>query len=247
MTEVVFSKVKATENDIKSTGKVPFEIWDIGKIPNDPSDDERLIIKVLDKSTSGQTDSTRYINDGTYAKLPTGDYEEIYAYSDPDIDPNNLPEESGKSEITDHRFGGFVISGEMPQEGTVKRINSYKPLTEEDVFEFTLEKPNTNDKQKAKQNINDISVYPNPFFKKTAINPEQDHKVTFTRLPNEVIIRIYTLGGTFVKRLYKNDQTERMEWDLTNSNGKLVSSGIFIAHLDMPGIGTKVFKIGVVF
>jgi hypothetical protein len=245
--EIGFSLNALTADNELASDKLPFEVWDIGKTPNDPLDDQKLIIKILDGSILEQTDSARYINDDTYTKLPTGDYEEIYVYSDPDIDPNNLPQESGNSEITDHRFGGFVISGEMPEEGTVIRMNSYKPLTEEDVFEFTLGKPNTNDKQKAKQNINNISVYPNPFINKTAVNPEQEAKVTFTRLPNEVIVRIYTLGGTFVKRLYKNDQTERMEWDLTNSHGKLVSSGIFIAHLDMPGIGTKILKIGVVF
>jgi hypothetical protein len=245
--EIGFSLNALTADNELASDKLPFEVWDIGKTPNDPSDDKRLIIKVLDGSRFGQADSARFIDDDKYTHLPTGNYEEIYVYSDPDIDPNNLPQESGNSEITDHRFGGFVISGEMPEEGTVIRMNSYKPLTDEDVFEFTLSKPNTNDKQKAKQNINNISVYPNPFINKTAVNPDQEAKVTFTRLPNEVIVRIYTLGGTFVKRLYKNDQTERMEWDLTNSHGKLVSSGIFIAHLDMPGIGTKILKIGVVF
>ena len=127
------------------------------------------------------------------------------------------------------------------------RITTWKPLSEGDVFVLTATAPNTNDKDAAKARIDQITVYPNPFFDNTFLYRDQERKVTFTNLPNEVILRIYSLGGQFVREIRKNDDSPWLDWDLRNYDNRKAAAGIYIAHLEMPGIGEKIMKIAIVY
>ena len=44
----------------------------------------------------------------------------------------------------------------------------------------------------------------------------------------------------------KNDDTPWLDWDLKNTAGEQVASGVYIAHLEMPHIGEKVMKVAVI-
>jgi len=44
----------------------------------------------------------------------------------------------------------------------------------------------------------------------------------------------------------KNDDNPWLDWDLKNNAGEQVSSGVYIAHLEMPNIGEKVMKLAVI-
>ena len=69
----------------------------------------------------------------------------------------------------------------------------------------------------------------------------------FTNLPTNVTIRIFTISGILVQTLEKNDETTQwMDWDLRNQQGVPVASAIYIAYLEMPGIGEKIMKIAVI-
>ncbi len=50
----------------------------------------------------------------------------------------------------------------------------------------------------------------------------------------------------FVRRIDKTEVNQYADWDLRNEDGQSVASGIYIAHLEMPGIGEKILKIAVV-
>ena len=68
----------------------------------------------------------------------------------------------------------------------------------------------------------------------------------FTRLPLSTTIRIYSLAGVFVRKLEKNDNGQYMDWDLKNDSGQYVASGMYIAYVEMPGVGAKVLKLAVI-
>ncbi len=138
------------KDDSKGDGKVPFEIWNVKQTLDDPSDDERLIVKILDYNRA-RPDST--IQDNKWSQLPSGNWEEIYAYQDSVLDPDNLPEQSGTSDYTDHKFGALVIHGSQPAEGTVIRIVPAFPLVEDNIFEITMPKADLNSKEHAKSQI----------------------------------------------------------------------------------------------
>jgi hypothetical protein len=218
----------------------------VGRDLESTEDDERLIIKVLD-NVQFNPGAYNFENDGVYTRVNNKDWENIFAYSDPDLDPANLPAQSGTSEKNDHRFGGLKFSGPLPEEGTVIRIRTYKPLSANDKFTFIAKEPNRNDIAKAEENKDEISVFPNPYFGSNDLERDKYNRfVRFTNLPNECTIRIYSLSGVFIKKYEKNSTSQYLDWDLNNKDSLPVASGVYIAYIEIPGAGTKTMKIAVI-
>ena len=234
----------AIRDDQKGIGKVPFEIWNIKQTLDDTSDDERLIVKILDHNNF-QPDSA--LNDNKWSRLPSGNWEEIYAYQDSTMDADNLPQQSGESKFTSHKFGAFVISGSVPQEGTVIRILPAIPLNENDVFEITMPKPELNSSEHVKKNLDKINVFPNPYYGTHGLELSRAGRfVRFINLPRKATIRIFNLGGTYIQKIVKESESDFIDWNLQNLHNLPVASGIYIAYIDLDGIGTKVLKIAVI-
>ena len=59
-------------------------------------------------------------------------------------------------------------------------------------------------------------------------------------------IRIYTLAGVFVQRIDKNSTSPFVDWNLLNADNIPVASGVFLAYVEIPDVGTKILKIAVV-
>ncbi len=138
------------------------------------------------------------------------------------------------------------------QAGDEFEILANHPNADADVFSFQA--PGViNDPALAKQDINAINVFPNPYY---GVNTEELNKyqrfVTFTHLPANATIRIFNLAGILVRTINHTptaagvSQFER--WDLCNEAGLPAGSGLYIAHIEMPDLGgaTKILKIAVV-
>jgi hypothetical protein len=70
--------------------------------------------------------------------------------------------------------------------------------------------------------------------------------VKFTHLPARCTIRIFTLGGELIRTLEKNDpSTSQISWDIETASALPVASGIYIFHVEAPGIGTHVGKVAI--
>jgi hypothetical protein len=129
----------------------------------------------------------------------------------------------------------------------VIRITSYKPLDAGDQFDAVLTAANFSDKTLAKSKLDEITVYPNPYFGANSLETSKYQRfVRFTNLPKDVTLRIYSLAGIFIRKLEKSDNSPWLDWDLLNTYGLPISSGMYIAYLDMPGVGTKILKLAVV-
>ncbi|RPI05084.1 MAG: hypothetical protein EHM64_07740 [Ignavibacteriae bacterium] len=118
-----------------------------------------------------------------------------------------------------------------------------------DVFTFTAPKVTTST-DVAKADIEKINVFPNPYF---GLNLAETSKyqrfVTFSHLPKNATIRIFTLSGVLVRTLVKPaDETQQfLRWNLTNESGLPIAAGMFIAYIDMPDLGkTKILKFAVI-
>jgi len=237
-------------NNPKALGKVPFQIWYMGPDVLDTSDDQRLIIKILDESPE-----TFHVKDSTWSQFSSeskhaGKWEAIYAYFPIDsLYPESLPETSGHvyKPLEIHKLGHLVLDGNIPEPGTVVRIDTWEPLSVLDTFVVTATAPTLNDYAGAKKKLDQISVFPNPFFGTDPFGrfPDRNY-MRFTDLPQKVIVRIFTLSGQLVKKIEKESDSPWLDWDLRNRDGRAVASGIYIAYLEMPKIGRKVMKLAVV-
>jgi len=100
----------------------------------------------------------------------------------------------------------------------------------------------------AKTQVDKINVFPNPYY---GVNTEELNKynkfVTFSHLPDNATIRIFNLAGVHVRTIKKEDVGQYQRWDLANSAGLPVASGLYLAYIDLPDLGeTKILKIAII-
>ena len=135
-----------------------------------------------------------------------------------------------------------------PMTGTYA-INVSYPLTTNDKYRFTVNSDLTTDEKK--DLFNKINVFPNPLFLYNPVTgytgePADEPYVTFSYLPNEVTIRIYSLSGMLIKTLRKDDTSPFMKWNLLNEYNRRVASGMYLAIVSNPQFGKKVLKFAVI-
>ena len=117
-----------------------------------------------------------------------------------------------------------------------------------------------NNADKHKSALDLINIVPNPYYAYSAYEQGRiDNRVRITNLPNRCRIKIFTLNGTLV-RTFDRDvtgqedinvdesdfiRTKRVpfqDWDMKNQSGITVASGLYIVHIDVPGVGEKILK-----
>jgi len=117
----------------------------------------------------------------------------------------------------------------------------------------------------AKTALDLIRVVPNPYLAYSAYESTANSATVYvTNLPNTCTISIYSLDGTLIRVLQRaigvNPNTNQtvetssgepitavnvstsVPWDLTNTAGVPISSGVYLFHIDAPGIGQTTLK-----
>jgi hypothetical protein len=118
-------------------------------------------------------------------------------------------------------------------------------------YEFTTKEPVFGDPNVAKNEMDKIKVVPNPYYGFSTLDRSKSDKfVTFTHLPLNCVIKIFTLNGDLVRTINKTGTgspafNSTVEWNLQNEDDVPVATGLYVALIDAPGIGTKVLKIAI--
>lgn len=115
-------------------------------------------------------------------------------------------------------------------------------------YEFSTVKPviGNNELAASRNDLEKINIVPNPFYAFNSLQTNLVNRfVTFRRLPEKCTIKIYTLNGDLIRTLNKDDTQSTMQYDLKNLENVPISSGMYIALIDAPGIGNKVLKFAV--
>ena len=140
-----------------------------------------------------------------------------------------------------------------PAPGTVFQIGSTRPFYDGDFFQFTI-RGSAVDVDRAQEEMNRIAVVPNPYIgtsifePRTQIEGRGDRRVQFIHLPQTCTIRIYTIRGELVRTLQHDglasDGAET--WDLRTDGNENVAYGIYVYHVEAPGIGEYIGKLALV-
>jgi hypothetical protein len=126
-------------------------------------------------------------------------------------------------------------------------ISPNYPLTTSRVYTFSTEASKEVSPQEAKNQVASINVFPNPYFAHNPYELNQYNRfVTFTNLPPKALIRIFTLTGEVIRTIDHNNTTGLEQWDLRNTNGLPVASGIYIVHIEIPEVGNRILKLAVI-
>jgi hypothetical protein len=141
----------------------------------------------------------------------------------------------------------LASSGGVVPSGTTVRLITNKPNQVGTVFNFTAPGSISGDLALAKKDVKKVNVFPNPYYGDNALETSRfNHFVTFNHLPREATLRIFNLAGSQVRLLEKNDDSQFFRWDLLNDNGLPVASGVYVVHVDMGDLGTKILKLFIV-
>ena len=145
-----------------------------------------------------------------------------------------------------------VTTDKLPKNGDVFKIVTTKPFKVGDKYMFESKKSEFVAADPASI-IEDIYVVPNPYVGYSpaeepgrTIGRRGERVLQFRNLPPTCTIRIYTITGELVQTINKDDQTSMATWDLLSFEGQRISYGVYIYHVDIPGVGEKIGRIGVI-
>ena len=143
----------------------------------------------------------------------------------------------------------------VPGAGDALLIYTSRPFTKGDTYTLQTKAGFVNN-QLASSKLDNIYVVPNPYVTTNDIEPANklpgqnrgERRIYFENLPMTCTIRIFTLSGEFVTSLEHQSGVDngREFWNLLNRDGFSVAYGLYIAHIDAPGVGEKLIKFAII-
>jgi hypothetical protein len=141
-----------------------------------------------------------------------------------------------------------------PVNGDKFQITTSKQFNTGDFFSFST-KPVGFDPNAAGNQLGKIGVVPNPYlgaaeWERRNLNStgRGERKIDFINLPPKCVVRIYTITGALVKTLEKDSPMDNgaLSWDLVTEDGMDIAYGVYIYHVDAPGVGEHIGKFAVI-
>ncbi|MEN0005566.1 MAG: hypothetical protein AAF798_15560 [Bacteroidota bacterium] len=107
--------------------------------------------------------------------------------------------------------------------------------------------------------LDQINVVPNPYYGFSDYEPDKfTNIIKITNLPPKCTVTIYSLDGKFIRQYVRdeipsvpegtnraiefNQITPALEWDLKNSRGIPIASGVYLIHVAADGLGERTLK-----
>ena len=102
---------------------------------------------------------------------------------------------------------------------------------------------NLSDRNSLLQVLDQINVVPNPYYAYSEYERSKvDNRVKITNLPEKCTISIYNISGKLIQQYKKDAPQTFVDWTLTNRVGIPVASGVYLIHVEVPGIGETIRK-----
>ncbi|MFZ1321025.1 MAG: hypothetical protein WAT71_05670 [Ignavibacteria bacterium] len=243
--------------------EVPFSVFAVDELDSSGGTPRQLNTGFIDFDKDGSWDPDT-------TKL--GNYHFTYIFAS-DYNPSAQTDYTDKNPLSGSPIFGFptmdVMYAWLPR---VKRSADGSPLTftagdKLTITPYRITRPDfvpgfpvkyswemtgskTGDIQLASSEVNNIKAFPNPYYGTSELEYDSGGEkfIYFSHLPAQCKINIYSLNGSLVKSIDRNnsDPTSSLEkWDLKNSSGSKVASGMYIVYIDCFAAGVKILKIAV--
>lgn len=142
----------------------------------------------------------------------------------------------------------------LPGSGAVLAIVTTKPFRTGEAFQFKMSAPGL-DANKAKNDLEKVAVVPNPYVGAASWEPlnlfragRGERRIFFVNLPAQCTIRIYTVRGYLVQTIVHDANVDNGQepWNLISKDGMDISYGVYIYHVDAPGVGEKIDRFAII-
>jgi hypothetical protein len=149
---------------------------------------------------------------------------------------------------------GFDSILTAPRAGDTLKVVLSKLFRADDVFEFSTAGQYISP-DLAKTTLEEVKVVPNPYV--AAATWEERNPYTsgrgpraihFIHLPQVCTIRIFTVSGELVRTIEHQSSMNNgtAEWNLLTRDNLSAAYGVYIYHIDAPGVGEKVGKFAII-
>jgi hypothetical protein len=226
---------------------VPFQVWDT---TNDIQLDAAFVEREAtdDAGVRLPADQQPVSADSTWGPTAegTGDREYIFVYRRPYSD---TPKAELAVDVS--VYDGIVPvlyalapklreASDVVDDGDVLRFLYANPATSNDVYVFNTSALVRGNAALAKTGLDRVRVVPNPYYNRSRYELSQFSRIMrFINLPERATVRIFSLSGQLVRTLEKTDPTTSvLNWDLQTENRLPVASGVYVYHVEAPGVGT---------
>ncbi len=212
-----------------SKHKLPFEIWNT-TLEKKQSQVNAILI---DKNNNNEFDFSEEIRIVNSKYEPRGDTLGIFSLL------------NWYYSITIDTVGNDARS---PGDGDVFTMKSSSQLSTADTFKVSLIAPQIdNSPSVTRSGLDEVRVVPNPFLVNAAWEQlENNRRIRFMFLPAECTISIYTTRGELVKKIYHDNGTGDVDWNLTNESGVEIAYGLYIYHIKTPVGESKTGKFAII-
>lgn len=160
-----------------------------------------------------------------------------------------------------------LIYRQMPDEGTL-RVRVSHTFAAGDAYTLATTANTVYAGKAKKDRLDNVLVVPNPYYGRSNYQSTLFEKqIKFTRLPGSCTIKIFNVAGDLITTLRHNGSSENNRvnasplnlsstpasantgveiWDLRNTQGEFVASGMYIALVEASGFGKKLVKFAVI-
>ncbi|MBT8190964.1 MAG: hypothetical protein KJO29_11095 [Bacteroidia bacterium] len=140
----------------------------------------------------------------------------------------------------------------------IQSPNSCQTVGDLPKYEFTISGKETNELEEDEYEgaLANVNVVPNPYYAYSSYETSQFSKtVKITNLPARATITIYSLDGKFIKQFIRDERVVQtqganrgvnnrqilpdVEWDIENSAGIPIASGVYLIHVVAPDLGEE--------
>jgi hypothetical protein len=229
---------------------VPFQVWDAtNEVQLDAAFLEKEVtdnagVRLPDNQQTPTTDSTWA--PAAVEEDVLGGREYIFVYRRPYSD-------TPKAELA---VDGSVLAGTVPvlyaiapryrsvddviDDGDQIEAVWASPATANDVYDFSTTTLVRGNQTFATGKLDRIRAVPNPYYNRSRYELNQFARVIrFINMPENATVRIFNLSGALVRTLQKTEiATSILEWNLLTDNELPVASGVYIFHVEAPGVGS---------
>jgi hypothetical protein len=135
------------------------------------------------------------------------------------------------------------------------QIHITRAFDNSDIFSTVVKKARFDENLAKNYSLDNVRVVPNPYYAQSMFedyNPLATgrgiRELHFRGLPPKCTIRIYTVYGDLIDTIEHNSglSTDSESWDLKTRDNLDLAYGVYVYHVDAPGVGEKIGKFAVI-
>lgn len=223
----------ATPSSAETTNVARFQVF-----AHTPQGDMKLKFRFRDiKPTGG-------VKDGTLTTA--NEYIEVETF----LPGDTAPKPTWRFALDPASVPGLV----KPRLGDVYRLRVKRPLTVDDVFTFTTGAQKVDSAGALADWKQKPYVVPNPYVGAASFEPQRyassgrgERRMEFRAIPQGAIVRLYTVHGDLVRTLRQDGSLNGyVPWDLRTKDNLDVAPGLYVYHVEAPGMGRYVGKFAII-